>query len=201
MTVLIYIFGSIVFSIVLISMFWPQLWSKLLTKFNLQDNSLVKFIKDGIFQDNSDNSALPTDSESPGTTDQPENTTHYLPVKARVYDNTTIPQTIYTAELSHEIQNQIITDYPVMRLGRQWNMMGEWLYSVCKTATGYIPVEKFLTEERKNPPSKLHNHLVRNEIEITHDMKKEKTFMDQYGHFIWPGVAIAFIIFLMIASR
>lgn len=122
------------------------------------------------------------------------------PVLARIYDTTTHPRKIYNILLDSSTQKKIIAA-STMGLGRQWYREGEKVYALCKkSADKYIPVEHYLTGERKNPPSKLYNHLNRPEIEITHDVKKDNSFMKQYGHYLPYGLAMAFIVFMMVAS-
>jgi hypothetical protein len=121
-------------------------------------------------------------------------------ITARIYDKTTTPRSIYNKDLSGKEALAIISDNINFGLGRQWNHDGKWVYAFYRSGVNkHEPVEKYLTTDRENPPSKLYGFLVQPEISITHDVQSEKTFMQEYGKYIPWGVAVAFIIFLMVS--
>jgi len=124
-----------------------------------------------------------------------------LPALARIYDNTTTPRKVYNALISKETQEAIIKRLPSLKLGRQWDYENKPVYALYKSESDYYePLEKYFDMTRTNPPSKLHNHINQPEIAITHDVQRDKGFMDKYQHIlIWFGV-IAFIIFMVVAS-
>ncbi len=123
------------------------------------------------------------------------------PITARIYDKTTTPRSIYNKILSGKEALTIISENINFGLGRQWNHDGKWVYAFYRSGVNtYEPVEKYLTTNRENPPSKLYGFLVQPEISITHDVQGQKTFMQEYGKYLPWAVAVAFIIFMMVTS-
>jgi hypothetical protein len=124
------------------------------------------------------------------------------PITARIYDKTTTPRSIYNKEIPGKDALSVVSDNPNYGLGRQWNHDGKWVYALYRSGVNkYEPVEKYLTTDRINPPSQLYGFLVQPEIAITHDVQGQKTFMQEYGKYIPWGVAIAFIIFMMVTNH
>lgn len=121
-----------------------------------------------------------------------------LPVEARIFDNK--KRKVYNDLLPGDVVAEVKETYS--DLGRQWNKDGLLLYELCLKASGeYVPLETYLTIARDNPPTRVHRALNQKEkMSIAFNTKTSKSLMEKYGKYLPWLLAIAFVIFLIVAS-
>jgi len=120
----------------------------------------------------------------------------YKPIYARVLDN--VKRAVYYETIPAGDVGVIIANYH--NLGRQWKRDGKDIYGMIKVGEhDYKPIP--VKSRSNNPPEKLHFDMEQPEIPIIMDMREEKNFLQKYGMvLVWGGI-MAFIMFLVIASR
>lgn len=122
-----------------------------------------------------------------------------LPVFARVRDNFDGHKT-YNTTLSPKIVRSIKEKHST--LGIQESFRGKLLYTFCRISEDdYVPYYKYLTPDRSHPPSALYRYIHQPEIAISRNVQKKQGFMEKYGGLLPWTVAIAFIIFMIVASK
>jgi len=119
----------------------------------------------------------------------------------RVADN--ITGRIYDAFITDHQAKEIITTYKT--LGRQWYRDNKWVYGINKyeDAEGNIKLKPIITPSQiKHPPSELHYDVKQPEIGIVvrESLKEDKSFIEEYGHYLWLLLALAFLMFMWTQS-
>ncbi len=139
------------------------------------------------------NSVQTEEKEGGGVEELPE------PVTAIIRDNFDGQKT-YQAEISGEIVKAIRDKYG--NLGGQWNVDGKNVFELCRIAENvYTPYENYLVKDRSNPPSSLYSYINQPEIAISRNVQRKESLIQKYGHLLLWCLAIAFIIFMMVASK
>jgi hypothetical protein len=123
------------------------------------------------------------------------------PIKARLYDRTTIPYRVYNQEIPPAI---VMTLIQTKNVSRQVIYMGQKLFPFFKMLDGNGNVcYEAVTEpiNVKHSPISLHSDIQHYDVPILDDVSEEKNFMQKHGHLLlWAGI-IAFLIVMVLTSK
>jgi len=122
-------------------------------------------------------------------------------ILCRVADNVT--GRIYDAFITEQQEKDIIAVHKT--LGRQWYRDNKWVYGINKYEDAFrnIKLKPIITPSQiKHPPSELHYDIKQPEVGIvvSESLKEDKSFIEEYGHYLWLILALAFLMFMWTQS-
>lgn len=125
----------------------------------------------------------------------------YQPIKARVYDRTTMPYRVYNEVIPPAVVKTLIE---AKNVSRQVIYMGTKLFLFFKVLDlqGNKVYESVVEPiDVKFSPIALHSDMQHHDVPILDDVSEEKNFMQKYGHLLlWAGI-IAFLIVMVITNK